>query len=116
MKIGKIETESLMKRFSKQVQALKGLNIEEDEILSDICYTALVCNKNFDKDRGNFNSYLYKSIYSNFSRKIFAIKAKRSFEFQIIDNVSYTKKSHLEMADLDENDEAIMFTLDRITG
>lgn len=82
---GQIDINKLYNDYYIFVRNLLSLNIPEDEIMSDICFTVLTCSKNFDAKKGSFLSYLNKSLVNNFKRKIYAVKLRQATECQLIE-------------------------------
>lgn len=88
----------VQENFSDLIKELRTLNVSEEEIMSDITYTILVCKKDFDKKRGSFFAYLYKSLENNMRRKIYAISIKNATHGEIAYDISTQQKSPLSEA------------------
>jgi hypothetical protein len=109
-----INVDKILDSFSDLVRVLRTLNIEKDEIVSDITYTILVCKKDFDRSKGNFFKYLYRSIENNMRRKIYAINAKNATQCELTFDLPTKKDSPLSEA-VSECPELIDYVLGNIS-
>lgn len=108
-----VNIDKINENFSDLIGQLRALNIPQDEILSDITYTILVCKKDFDKNRGSFFRYLYNALENNMKRKIWAIKMKHATHGEIAYDIAVNEKSPLSEA-LAECPELFDYALGKI--
>lgn len=97
-KLKGVNLDRVQENFSDLIRELRNLNVTQEEILSDITYTILVCKKDFDKKRGSFFAYLYASLENNMRRKIYAIKIKNATHGEIAYDIATQQKSPLSEA------------------
>lgn len=114
LKVRGVSVDRIHENFSDLINQLLSLNIQKDEITSDITYTILVCRKDFNKGRGSFYRYLYTSLENNMKRKIYAIKMKNATHCQIPFGLETKKDSPLSDA-VSECPELINYALGDIS-
>lgn len=119
LKVEGVNTATVLNKpnITKLVEQLKSLNISDDEILSDITYTILVCRKDFNPKKSNkFFTYFYSSLENNLRRKVHAIQLRYSHE-QRIDEFSETletKKDSSVLRAISECPDLIDFSMGHI--
>ena len=114
LKVKGVNVNRIQENFSDLINQLLSLNVQKDEITSDITYTILVCRKDFDKSRGSFFRYLYTSLENNMKRKIYAIKMKNATHCELPFGLETKKDSPLSEA-VSECPELIGYALGDIS-